>query len=115
MAIRPLRSEVDYDRALKQIERYFDREPKKGTEAADRFDLLALLIADYEDKRWPIEPPDAVDAIRFRMEQAGYRQSDLAKLVGSRSRASEIMRRKRHLTLEMAWKLSRHGAFLPKA
>jgi HTH-type transcriptional regulator/antitoxin HigA len=107
MAIRPLRSEVDYDRALKQIERYFDREPKKGTEAADRFDLLALLIADYEDKRWPIEPPDAVDAIRFRMEQAGYRQSDLAKLVGSRSRASEIMRRKRHLTLEMAWKLSR--------
>jgi HTH-type transcriptional regulator / antitoxin HigA len=107
MTVRPLKTEADYNRALKQIERYFDQEPKRGTAAADRFDLLALVIADYEDRRWPIEPPDAIDAIRFRMDQAGYRQADLAKLIGSRSRASEIMRRKRHLTLEMAWKLSR--------
>jgi HTH-type transcriptional regulator/antitoxin HigA len=107
MTIRPLKTEADYNTALKQIERYFEHEPKPGTPAADRFDLLALVIADYEDKRWPIEPPDAIDAIRFRMDQAGYRQADLAKLIGSRSRASEIMRRKRHLTLEMAWKLSR--------
>ncbi len=107
MTVRPLKTEADYNRALKQIERHFDREPKRGTAAADRFDMLALVIADYEDRRWPIEPPDAIDAIRFRMDQAGYRQADLAKLIGSRSRASEIMRRKRHLTLEMAWKLSR--------
>jgi HTH-type transcriptional regulator/antitoxin HigA len=106
-AIRPLKTEADYDAALVEIARYFEREPKPGTAEADRFDLLALVIADYEDKHWPIDPPDAVEAIRYRMEQAGYRQADLAKLIGSRSRASEIMNRKRALTLEMAWRLNR--------
>jgi hypothetical protein len=68
--IRPLRSEADYNKALAEIERYFHVEPKPGTSAADRFDLLALVIADYEDKRWPIEPPDPIQAIRWRMETA---------------------------------------------
>jgi HTH-type transcriptional regulator/antitoxin HigA len=61
--IRPLHSEADYNAALKQIERYFESEPKPGTPEADRFDLLALIIEDYERKRWPIEPPDAIAAI----------------------------------------------------
>jgi HTH-type transcriptional regulator/antitoxin HigA len=69
---RSLRSEVDYDAALEEIERYFEREPKPGTPAADRFDLLGLIIEDYERKRWPIEPPDTIDAIRYRMETGGY-------------------------------------------
>ena len=64
--IRPLRSEADYEAALDEIERDFDHEPAQGTPEADRFDLLALVIEDYERKRWPIEPPDAIDAIRFR-------------------------------------------------
>ena len=105
--IRPLKTEADYDAALAEITTYFEREPEPGTPDADRFELLALIIANYEDRHWPIEPPDAIEAIRYRMEQAGYRQADLAKLIGSRSRASEIMNRKRALTLEMAWRLNR--------
>ena len=67
--------------------------------------MLATLIEAYEDKHWPIDPPDPVDAIQYRMEQAGFGQADLARLLGSRSRASEIMRRKRSLTMEQALKL----------
>jgi HTH-type transcriptional regulator/antitoxin HigA len=107
MDVRPLRSEADYDAALSDIEQYFEAEPQPGTPAADRFDLLALVIADYEAKHWPIDPPDPVEAIKYRMEQGGYRQRDLAALLGSRSRASEILSRKRPLTLEMAWRLNR--------
>jgi HTH-type transcriptional regulator / antitoxin HigA len=107
MDIRPLRSEADYDAALSDIEQYFEAEPQPGSPEADRFDLLALVIADYEAKHWAIDPPDPVEAIKHRMEQAGYRQHDLAVLLGSRSRASEILLRKRALTLDMAWKLNR--------
>jgi HTH-type transcriptional regulator/antitoxin HigA len=105
--IRPLRSEVDYDAALEEIERYFEDEPKPGTLDADRFDLLALIIEDYERKRWPIEPPDTIDAIRYRMETGGYSQSDLGRLLGSRQRASDILTGKRPLTMRMAWRLHR--------
>ena len=105
--IRPLRSDAEHKRALAEIERYFEREPKPGTPAADRFDLLALVIEDYEKKRWPIEPPDPVDAIRYRMETGGFTQADLGRLVGSRQRASDILRRRRRLTMQMAWKLHR--------
>jgi HTH-type transcriptional regulator/antitoxin HigA len=107
MDIRPLRSEGDYDAALHEIERYFESEPTPGSPEADRFDMLALVLADYEAKHWPIDPPDAIEAIKFRMEQKGYSQKDLADLFGSRSRASEILSRKRPLTMEMAWKLNR--------
>ncbi len=107
MDIRPLHSEADYDAALAEIERYFVDEPVPGSEDADRFDLLALVIADYEAKHWPISAPDPVEAIKERMERTGYGQRDLAALLGSRSRASEILSRKRPLTMEMAWKLNR--------
>jgi HTH-type transcriptional regulator/antitoxin HigA len=107
MDVRPIRTEADYDRTLAEIAPYFQREPEPGTPEADRFDVLATLIAAYEREHWPIDPPDAVDAIRYRMEQAGYTQADLAKLIGSRPRASEILNRKRGLTMEMAWKLHR--------
>jgi HTH-type transcriptional regulator / antitoxin HigA len=105
--IRPLRSEADYNAALADIEHYFDREPKQGTPEADRFDLLALVIEDYEKKHWPIDPPDPVQAIRFRMETGGFGQSDLGRVLGSRQRASDILSRKRRLTMQMAWKLHR--------
>ena len=105
--IRPLRSEADYDAALDEIERYFDSEPRPGTPQADRFDLLALVIEDYERKRWPIEPPDAIDAIRYRMETSGYTQADLGRLLGSRQRASDVLNGKRPLTMRMAWRLNR--------
>ena len=105
--IRPLRSEADYDAALLEIEQHFDNEPKPGTSEADRFDLLALVIEDYEKKHWPIDPPDPIEAIRYRMELGGYSQSDLGRLLGSRQRASDILSRRRKLTMKMAWKLHR--------
>lgn len=107
-AIRPIRTEADYDWALAEIEPYFLNEPQRGTPEADRFDVLAALIEAYEGKHWPIDPPDPVEAISYRMDQSGYSQADLAKLIGSRSRASEIMGRKRPLTMEQAWKLHQH-------
>lgn len=105
--IRPIRNERDYSWALAEIEKYFDREPAAGTPAAARFDILAALIEGYEAKHWPIEAPDAVSAIKFRMQQRGWTQQDLAKLLGSKSRASEILARKRGLTLAQAYKLNR--------
>jgi HTH-type transcriptional regulator / antitoxin HigA len=107
MEIRPLRKESDYDWALKEIEQYFRHEPKRGSTGADRFDVLAALIESYEDKHWPVDPPDPIDAIRYRMQLSGFDQSDLGQLIGSRSRASEIMRRKRALTMKQAYKLHR--------
>ncbi len=106
MEIRPIRNEAEYNAALKDIERYFEREPEPGTPEADRFDLLALVIEDYEDKHWPIETPDPVEAIKFKMEQKGFERADLVGLIGSRSRASEILNRRRHLTIDLIWKLS---------
>jgi HTH-type transcriptional regulator/antitoxin HigA len=100
-------SEADYEWALGEIARYFDDPPKKGTPEADRFDLLAAVIEAYEAKHWPIEPADPIDAIRYRMETGGYTKADLAQLLGSRPRASEIMNRKRALTIPMAYKLHR--------
>jgi len=105
--IRPLHSEADYEGALDEIEGYFEDEPKPGTPAADRFDLLALVIEDYEKRHWPIDAPDPVEAIRYRMETGGLTQSDLGRVLGSRQRASDILSRKRPLTMKMAWKLHR--------
>ena len=105
--IRPLRTEADYDAALKAIEACFEHEPAPGSPAADRFDLLALVIADYEARHWPVEPPDAPDLLRDQMERRGLKQADLAAVLGSKARASEILNRHRHLTLRQAWKLHR--------
>jgi len=105
--IRPLRTESDYDAALKDIEWYFINEPKRGSPEADRFDMLALVIEDYENRHWPIDPPDPIDAIRYRMETSGLNQADLGRLLGSRQRASDILAGRRRLTMQMAWKLHR--------
>lgn len=107
MDIRLLRTEADYDQALAEIERYFENEPEPGSLEADRFDLLALVIGDYEDKHWAIEAPEAPEALRERMTQIGKRQKDLAELLGSKARASEVLNRRRHLSLEQAWRLHR--------
>jgi len=104
--IRAIRTEADYDWALAEIERYFLKEPELGTPAAERFDVLAALIDAYEAKHWPIEPADPIEAIRYKMEVAGLKQADLAELLGSASRASEILNRRRALTTEMVFKIS---------
>lgn len=107
MPVRPLRNETDYDAALAAIAKHFERQPELDTPDADEFDLLALVIADYEAKHWSIAPPDPIDAIRYRMETGGYSQADLGRLLGSRQRASDILNRKRRLTMGMANKLHR--------
>jgi HTH-type transcriptional regulator/antitoxin HigA len=108
MDVRPIRTEADYDWALKEVEQYFEREPTPGTPAADRFDVLSALIEAYEAKEWAIELPDPVAAIKEAMERMSLKQADLARLLGSRSRASEILNRQRALTMNQAWMLHMH-------
>jgi len=103
--IKPVRNDHDHEEAIAEIERLWDAVP--GTPEHDRLEVLGMLVADYEEERWPIDAPDPVEAIKFRMEQSGYTQSDLARVIGSRPRASEVLARKRRLTMEMVWKLSR--------
>ena len=99
MDIKPIKNERDYDRALEEIDALMDAKP--DTPAGDRLDVLVTLVLAYEEKHWHIEPPDPIDAIEFRMEQRGLTRRDLEKVLGSRSRVSEIMNRKRPLTVEM--------------
>ncbi len=99
MNINLIKTESDYNQALERLEVIFDA--KKGTVAGDELELLGILIQKYENEMYPINLPDPIDAIKFRMEQMGYNQNDLAKIVGFPSRASEILNRKRKLSLEM--------------
>jgi HTH-type transcriptional regulator / antitoxin HigA len=105
--IRPLRTEADNSWALAEIAPYFAREPEPDTAASARFDILAALIEQYEARHWPIDAPDPLTSIRARMEASGYTQADLARLLGCRSRASEILSGKRAPTMEQAWRLHR--------
>lgn len=99
MNINLIKTENDYNQALKRLEVIFDA--KKGTEESDELELLGMLIDQYENEHFPIDLPDPIEAIKFRMEQLGYTQNDLAKIIGFKSRASEILNRKRKLSLEM--------------
>jgi HTH-type transcriptional regulator/antitoxin HigA len=99
MNIKPIRTKKDYEQALTRLEVIFDA--KKGTDKGDELEILGMLIENYENEKFPINFPDPVEAIKFRMEQLGYNQTDLANVVGLKSRASEILNRKRKLSLEM--------------
>ncbi len=99
MNINLIKIENDYNQALERLEIIFDA--KRGTEEGDELELLGILIDQYEKEHFPIEMPDPIEAIKFRMEQMGYTQNDLAKIIGFKSRASEILNKKRKLSLEM--------------
>ena len=99
MNIKPIRTKKDYEQALARLEVIFDS--KKETDKGDELEILGMLIEKYETEKFPIGFPDPVEAIKFRMEQLGYNQTDLANVVGLKSRASEILNRKRKLSLEM--------------
>jgi HTH-type transcriptional regulator / antitoxin HigA len=94
-----IKTKRDYEQALQKLEIIFDA--KKGTKEGDELQLLGILIEQYENEHFPIDLPDPIEAIKFRMEQMGYTQNDLAKIIGFKSRASEILNRKRKLSLEM--------------
>ncbi|HWB48560.1 MAG TPA: helix-turn-helix domain-containing protein [Stellaceae bacterium] len=102
MDVRPIRNEVEYDAALAEVDQYFVKEPEPGIPEGDRFEVLLALIGAYEQKHWRIEAPDAVSAIKEVMARKNYTQSDLARLLGSAPRASEILNGKRGLTMEQA-------------
>jgi HTH-type transcriptional regulator/antitoxin HigA len=99
MTIKPIKTERDYQNALKEIEKLWNAKP--NTPMGDRLDVLVTLVEAYEQKHYKIEPPDPIDAIKFRMEQLELKPSDLAKILGGRNRASEILNKKRKLTVEM--------------
>lgn len=99
MEIRPIKTEIDYNDSIKRIEDLWGA--KIDTPQGDELDLLVTLVESYEMKHYPIAPPDPIEAIKFRMEQMGLTKTDLAKYLGSQSRVSEVLGRKRQLTLKM--------------
>lgn len=100
MDIRAIRTNEDYEWALKEVEQYFDKVPASGTPEADRFDVLSALIEKYEANQFEIPNADPIEVLEFAMESMGKTQAELGHLI-TRSRATEIMKRKRKLTLDM--------------
>jgi HTH-type transcriptional regulator/antitoxin HigA len=99
MNIQPIRTELDYNLALARIEAIFDAKP--GSSEGDELDILGILVEDYEKSHFRIDSPDPVEAVKFRMDQLGLTQKDLADLIGSKSRASEILSGKRAMSLRV--------------
>lgn len=119
--IRLIKTEADYEAAMSQIEEFFADMPDPGTPEGDHFELLTVLVARYEEQHHPIPMADPIDLIWFAIEDLGRSQTELADLLGSRPRASEILNRKRPLTLSMireisvAWKLPLEALAVPYA
>jgi HTH-type transcriptional regulator/antitoxin HigA len=99
MMITPIRTRKDYNNALKKIESLLDAKP--NTTRFDRLEVLTVLVEDYERRHYPIDSPDPIEAIKFRMEQMDLTRKDLEPCIGSRARVSEILNHKRELTLKM--------------
>ncbi len=97
--LKPIRTEADYEDALAEVERLWGA--KSGTPKGDRLDVLATLIDVYEARHYPMDPPDPIEAIRFRMEQQGLTRKDLEPMIGNRNRIAEVFNRKRGLSIEM--------------
>jgi HTH-type transcriptional regulator/antitoxin HigA len=97
--LKPIRTEADHEAALAEVERLWGA--KNGTPDGDRLDVLATLIDAYETQTYPMDPPDPIEAIQFRMEQLGLTRKDLEPLIGTRARVAEVMNRKRSLSIDM--------------
>jgi HTH-type transcriptional regulator/antitoxin HigA len=104
MELKPIKTEADYRESLKRLEDIFDA--KLGTPESDELEILGLMVDDYENKYYPIDAPDPIEAIKIRMEEMHLRQIDLIPEIGGKSRVSEILNRKRRLTVEMIRKLA---------
>jgi HTH-type transcriptional regulator/antitoxin HigA len=101
--VKPVRTKRDYEAALKEVERLWGA--KSGTRDGDRLDVLATLIDAYETEHYPMDPPDPIEAIKFRMEQQGLTRRDLEEVIGTRTRIAEVMNRKRGLSVGMIRRL----------
>jgi len=104
--IRPIKTPDDYEWALAEVTQYFDNPPEIGSQEADRFDILSTLLEAYENEHFPISAPNPIEAIAVYMQMHGLKQSALGDLIGSRSRASEILNYRRALTMAMAYKIN---------
>ena len=98
-SLKPIRTEADYEAALTEIERLWGA--RVGTPEGDRLDILATLVDAYENERYPMDPPDPIEAIKFRMEQQGLTRKDLEGILGSRTRVAEVLNRRRGLSINM--------------
>lgn len=105
MNIKPIRSDADYQLALMRLDEVFDA--PVGSSEGDEADVLALLVDEYEKKHYPIDAPDPIEAIKIRMEELHLKQVDLVDAIGSKSRVSEVLNRKRKLTIEMIRNLTK--------
>ncbi|WP_223454693.1 MULTISPECIES: type II toxin-antitoxin system HigA family antitoxin [unclassified Pseudomonas] len=105
MNIHPIHTEEDYRAALKSVSALFENEPEIGTPEGDYFDIMITLIESFESKHFPVDLPNPIDAIKFRMEQSGLSAADLAPAIGCTNRVYEVLNGKRALTLPMIWKL----------
>jgi HTH-type transcriptional regulator/antitoxin HigA len=105
MNIKPIKSENDFKLALKRLEEIFDA--PVGTSESDEADILGLMVDEYEKKHYPIEAPDPIEAIKIRMEEMQLKQVDLVDVIGGKSRVSEVLNRKRKLTIEMIRNLTK--------
>lgn len=104
--IKLIKSEREHEQALARLTSLMDIDPVEGSAEADELEVLALLIQHYEQVNYPMDPPDPVEAIKFRMDQAGLKNKDLVQYIGSQSKVSEILNRKRPLSLNMIRQLS---------
>jgi HTH-type transcriptional regulator / antitoxin HigA len=104
--VKPIRSNADHEAALKEVERLWGGKP--GTRDGDRLDVLATLIDVYETEHFPFDPPDPIEAIKFRMEQQNLTRRDLEEIIGSRTRIAEVLNRKRGLSISMIRRLHEH-------
>lgn len=101
--IKPIRTESDYEKALAEVERLWGA--RAGTPEGDRLDIMATLIDVYETEHYPMDPPDPIEAIKFRMEQQGLTRKDLEEILGSRTRVAEVLNRRRGLSINMIRRL----------
>jgi HTH-type transcriptional regulator/antitoxin HigA len=102
-SLRPIRTKAGYEAALKEVERLWGA--RSGTPAGDRLDILATLIEAYEDEHYPMDPPDPIAAIKFRMEQQGLTRKDLEGILGTRTRVAEVLNGRRGLSINMIRRL----------
>jgi HTH-type transcriptional regulator / antitoxin HigA len=105
MEIRPIKTENDYEKVLKRLEVIFDASPNSNE--GDEADILTMLIDNYENQFYPIEAPDPIEAIKIRMEEMNFKQKDLVGVIGGKSRVSEVLTRKKRLTVDMIRELEK--------
>lgn len=112
MLLKPIKNEIDYDKALDRVDELMELNPELGTTLSDELEVLAMLIEKYEEKEWAISEPDPIEAIKVRMEQMHLKQKDLIPYIGNKSKVSEVLNRKIGLSLSMITNIAA-GLHLP--